>query len=348
MREPTPPSDPHLEDSPGHHSVAAEEIAERIQIEVHLDPDDEAKAKRELREALAESPRRIPTRFLYDDRGSELFERICELPEYYPTRTEAAILERSADAIVAVTGAQELVEIGSGAATKTPILLSAMERAGKLQLYVPLDVSEGIVRRSSRQLAERYPGMEIRGVVGDFMRHLEEIPSGRRRLFAFLGGTIGNLTRDAAAEFLGTVGREMEPGDHLLLGTDLIKEVGRIEAAYNDAQGVTAAFNLNILRVVNDFVGGDFDPVHFHHRAFFEPEEKRIEMRLVVEEDHTVHLPGIDTELELAAGEELLTEISTKYDRERIEALLEASGFTLRELYTDAERLFALSLAQPR
>lgn len=321
-------------------------VSDRITIDVHLDPAAEDEALAALREALAETPRRIPSRFFYDDLGSELFERITELPEYYQTRTEAALLRESADDIVRASGAEELVELGSGAAVKTRILLDAMERADQLLLYVPMDVSEGTVRRSALELAERYPKLQVHGVVGDFLLHLEEIPAGGRRLVIFLGGTIGNFTPAAAREFLALVGDRMSPGDAFLLGTDRIKPVARVEAAYNDGAGVTAEFNLNILRVVNRLVDGDFDPSRFAHRAFYNPDHHWIELRLVSRVDQTVHLPRLGLELQIAAGEELLTEISTKYDEERAAKLLTEAGFEVLRWYTDAEELFGLTLAR--
>lgn len=318
----------------------------RIRLDVHLDPDGGARDLRELRQALLETPRRIPSRFFYDDRGSELFERICELPEYYQTRTEAALLHRTADRIAEASGAEELVEIGSGAATKTRILLDAMERAGRLLMYVPLDVSEGIVRRTARELAEEYPRLLVHGVVGDFLHHLDEIPDGGRRLFVFLGGTIGNLRPEPARRLLADLRAAMSSGDGFLLGTDRIKDAARLEAAYNDSAGVTAEFNRNILRVVNRLTGGDLDPSRFRHRAFWSREHQRIEMRLVSTAPQRVELPDLDLVFELAEGEEILTEISTKYDRPKAEALLAGAGFEMLEWYTDEEDLFALSLAR--
>lgn len=321
-------------------------VPDRSTIDVHLNPAAREEGLEALAKALRETPRRLPSRFFYDDRGSDLFEQITELPEYYQTRTEAALLRESADDIVRTSGAQELVELGSGAATKTRILLDAMQRADQLLLYVPMDVSEGAVRRSARELAERYPNLQVHGVVGDFLLHLEEIPDGGRRLVIFLGGTIGNFNRPAARDFLATVHDQMSPGDWLLLGTDRIKDVDRVEAAYNDSRGVTAEFNLNILRVVNRLADADFDPALFRHRAFYNPERHWIEMRLVSQAAQTVRLPRIGLELEIAEGEELLTEISTKYHREHAESLLAEAGFEVERWYTDAEDLFGLTLAR--
>jgi L-histidine N-alpha-methyltransferase len=322
------------------------ETASTVRIDVY---DGEARAAselEELRQALLRSPREIPAKFLYDDYGSELFERITELPEYYQTRTERKLLTAIADRVVAVTRAEELVEIGAGAATKTRVLLDAMQRAGTLRLYVPVDVAEGTMRRVAEELVAEYPGLAVHGVVGDFMTQLEAIPEGGRRLVIFLGSTIGNLLPAEAERFLRRLHRQMAPGDHFLLGVDLVKPVDRLEAAYNDSAGVTAEFNRNILRVVNRMTGGDFDPEAFRHRAFYDRAHDWIDVRLVSERDQRVHLPALGLEFEVRQSEEIHTEISAKYDRERTEALLTKSGFEPLEWYTDPERLFGLSLAK--
>ncbi len=317
-----------------------------IRIEVALSPQRPEEELAAIRAGLTANPRWISPRYFYDDRGSELFEAICELPEYYQTRTERKILADSADAIVAESGAGDLVELGSGASTKTRVLLDAIARAGRLRLYVPFDVSEGIVRRVVGELVGEYPGLRVHGVIGDFMTHLDRIPEGRNRLCIFLGGTIGNFRPPEAAAFLREVAAQLNPGEYFLLGTDLIKEVTRIEAAYDDAQGVTAEFNLNALRVLNRLLGGDFDLEGFEHHAFYRTERHRIEMWLRSVRAQTVHLPRIDLDLELAQGEEIRTEISTKYDRPMVEALLAGAGFTLTNWMTDPANLFALSLAR--
>jgi L-histidine Nalpha-methyltransferase len=321
-------------------------VAARIAVDVHARNGQDERDRAELRAALSRTPRQIPSRFFYDDRGSALFERICELPEYYQTRTEGALLATIADRVVAASGAEELVEIGSGAATKTRRLLDAMARAGTLKLYVPVDVAEGTVRRVAEELAREYPGLAVHGVVGDFMAHLGAIPEGGRRLAIFLGGTLGNLLPAEAHGFLAGLHAALAPGDHFLLGVDLVKPVARLEAAYNDAAGVTAEFNRNVLAVVNRVAGGDFDPGAFRHRAFYDRENHWIEMRLVAARAQRVHLPGLGLDLALAAGEEIQTEISTKYDRPRTEALLAAAGFEPIGWYTDPEPLFGLSLAR--
>jgi len=323
----------------------ADSAADRIRIDYHRDGRETHGFREELRASLTEVPRRIPPKYFYDRHGSELFEAITELPEYYPTRTERAILEARAGEIVRTSGASELVELGSGAATKTRVLLDAMAEAGTLDLYVPFDVSEAMVARVARELTQDYPTLRVHGVVADFLTHLGEIPEGGRRLAAFLGGTIGNLTPEEARCFLRQVSASLDPGDSLLLGTDLVKDPAVIEAAYNDAAGVTAEFNLNILRVVNELTGGDFEPAAFRHRAFYDRDLDRIEMRLVSLRRQAVHLPALDLAFTVEEGEEILTEISAKFDRRRVETLLVDTGFELTAWYTDPQDLFALSLA---
>jgi len=321
------------------------EIERRIHLDHPLERADRDAVLAELRDALTAAPRRLPSKYFYDDRGSALFERITELPEYYPTRSEAALLAAVADDVVRLSGARELVEIGSGAATKTRLLLDAMERAGQLHLYVPMDVSEGTVRRVAHELVAVYPTLSVHGVVGDFMSHLGDIPDPDERLVIFLGGTIGNLSPPEARRFLRELGTQMRRGEHLLLGVDRIKDRATLEAAYNDAAGVTAEFNLNILAVVNGVAGGDFDPARFRHAARWNEADHRIEMWLAATEAHRVHLDDLDLTLDLAAGEEILTEISTKYDRRLAGDLLADSGYALERWYSDDEERFALCLA---
>jgi len=315
-------------------------------LEFTVTPEDPDAVLRNLRARLERRPREIPARFFYDDAGSRLFERITELPEYYQTRTEEAILREQASDIVARTGAEELIELGSGAATKTRVLLDAMHAAGRLRRYIPFDVSDGIMRRVALELLEEYPELDVHAVVADFTEHLDGIPDGHGQLCIFLGGTIGNFAGPEARRFLGEVAGQLRPGGYLLLGTDLIKAPRRLEAAYNDAAGVTAAFNRNVLRVLNRKLDGDFDPEAFDHHAPYNAAEHRIEMWLRSRRRQRVQLPRIDLDFTLVEGEEILTEISVKYDRARVEALLAAAAFRLVEFYTDPESLFALTLAR--
>ncbi|HEX2162897.1 MAG TPA: L-histidine N(alpha)-methyltransferase [Thermoanaerobaculia bacterium] len=324
----------------------APDPAARIRIDQPLLERDPAERRAELVAALTASPRRIPPRYFYDDRGSALFERITELPEYYQTRAEAALLAAVADEVTAISGARTLVELGSGAATKTRLLLDAMERAGRLDLYVPVDVAAGTVRRTAQELIERYPRLLVHGVVGDFLRHLDIVPAGDgRRLVIFLGGTIGNLEPPEARAFLAAVAAVLRSGEWLLLGVDLIKDPARLLAAYNDAAGVTAAFNKNALAVVDRLLDADFDPDRFRHHAPWNAALHRIEMWLVAREAMRVRLGAAGVTLPLAAGEGILTEVSTKYDEALTRDLLAAGGFALDRWFVDPERLFGLALA---
>jgi L-histidine N-alpha-methyltransferase len=321
---------------------------ERIRVDVLPGPRREH-VLAEIRRGLLARPPRTNPKYFYDDRGSALFEAICELPEYYPTRTERALLAAVAGDVARRTGAAELAELGPGSALKTRLLLDALAARGHLRLFVPFDWSAGMVRRVAQELVREYPQLHVHAVVGDFVEQLDALPrSSGPRLVAFLGGTIGNFRPDEARRFLGGVASRMAAGEHLLLGTDLVKPTARLEAAYNDSAGVTAEFNLNVLRVLNDVAGADFVPERFAHRAFFDREQSWIEMRLVSQARQDVHLLALDLRLALAPGDEILTEISAKYDRPRVEHLLAASGFDLEAWYVDPENLFALSLARRR
>lgn len=295
----------------------------------------------EVREGLTRPLRELPPKLFYDSAGSELFDRITELPEYYPTRCEREILERRAAAIV--RGCDELVELGSGSSAKARVLLDT----GGIGRYVPVDVSESVVERSARELRATYAGLEVHGLIGDFHRDLVHLPPGESRLFAFLGGTIGNLHPDERARFLSMLRDLMGPGDRLLLGTDLVKDTAVLEAAYNDSLGVTAAFNRNALRVLNRELDGDFDPDRFEHVAFFDEDEAWIEMRLRAREAQTARVERADLDVELEAGEDIRTEISAKFTPQTIEAALAEGGLELGELWTDSGGRFALSLSAP-
>jgi L-histidine N-alpha-methyltransferase len=321
----------------------------RVRVDTHLDPAAPTALADDVLDGLTRPFKELPPKHLYDERGSELFDAICELPEYYPTRTERAILEARAADLVARTGAGELVELGSGMAVKTRVLLDAMRDAGTLRRYVPFDVDPSVVHRCADELAADYPGLAVHGVVGDFERHLGCIPPpepGVRRIVGFLGGTIGNFLPGARRGFLRELGAMLGADDHLLLGTDLVKDVDVLEAAYDDAAGVTAEFNRNVLDVVNRELGADFDPGLFDHVAFFDPQHEWIEMRLRARRGHTVRVGALDLEVTFERGEELRTEISTKFTRERLEADLEAADLELEALLTDPGGLFALSLSR--
>ena len=320
-----------------------------IAIDVHLDADAAATMARDVRLGLCAYPKELAPKYFYDDRGSRLFEQITELDEYYPTRAEREILaDRSAE-ILAVAGRPgTLIELGSGSAAKTRHLLDAMSAEGVLDTYVPVDISEEITQRTAAQLVGEYPGLSVRGLVCDFERDLERIPDhGHPRLLAFLGGTIGNLYPRPRQEFLERIAGLLGPNDHLLLGTDLIKDTARLEAAYNDAAGVTAEFNKNVLAVLNNELGAEFDLEAFEHVARYDEEAERMDIRLRSLADQEVRRDGLDLEVSFAAGEEMRTEISTKFTRERLESVYAGAGMELRGWFTDAGGDYALSLASP-
>jgi L-histidine N-alpha-methyltransferase len=300
----------------------------------------------DVRDGLRRELKELPPKYFYDARGSRLFDRITTLPEYYPTRCERAILNRFAPQMV--EGCDELIELGSGTASKTRALLYAMAGAGQLNRYVPFDVDESVVQACAIELVELYPGLRVHGVVGDFERDLERLPEGQRRLFAFLGGTIGNLYPEERAAFLGRLRSIMEPDDCLAIGTDLIKDREVLEAAYNDSEGITAEFNRNVLRVVNDGLDADFDPDAFDHVAFFDEAQSWIEMRLRANGAQRVTIDGADLDVEFADGEEIRTEISAKFSRDAVEDELVAAGLRLDDFFTDDGGLFAVALASPR
>ena len=319
-------------------------------VDVHVGDGTHRTLHEDVLDGLTRPAKELPPKHLYDERGSELFDRICELPEYYPTRAERAILTERAGAIVAATGMAELVELGSGTAAKTRVLLDAGRRAGTLRRYVPFDVAEQMVRDTVRTLAADYPGLALHGIVGDFERHLGEIPPpepGCPRVVAFLGGTIGNFLPGSRRRFLRELAALLGPEDFLLLGTDLVKDADVLEAAYDDGAGVTAAFNLNVLTILNRELGADFPVDRFEHVAFYDPERRWIELRLRARRACTVRLPAIDLEVSFRRGEEIRTEISAKFTRERLEGDLAAAGLELAEWLTDGEELFALTLARP-
>jgi len=305
----------------------------------------------EVLDGLTRPCKELSPKHLYDARGADLFDRICELPEYYPTRAERAILEARADAIASSTGAGELVELGSGSAAKTRLLLDAMRRTGALRRYVPFDVSEEQLRATAEALDGDYPELEVEGIAGDFEWDLDRIPlpsPGEPRIVAFLGGTIGNFLPGSRRRFHRALAALLGPEDHLLIGTDLVKDPAILEAAYDDAAGVTAEFNLNLLAVLNRELGADFDRAKFEHVAVFDREREWIEMRLRAREACRVRFAAVELEVGFAQGEEMRTEISAKFTRERVEREFAAAGLAIAEGYTDPDGLFALWLARRR
>ena len=300
----------------------------------------------EVRRGLTREPRELPSRYFYDARGSELFEEITRLPEYYPTRAEAAILERYAAEIVLLARPDVMVELGAGSCAKTRLLIDEALRRG-LREFVPLDISVAAVEDAVGELASTFPTLPVHGLVGDFRDQLEVITRRGSQLMLFLGSTIGNFDEPERVAFLRMVRSRMGPGDHLLLGVDLVKAEPVLHAAYNDSRGVTAAFNRNLLAVLNRELDADFDPSEFEHVAFYAAEGRRIEMHLRSRRDQTVRIPGADLVVALAAGEQIRTEISTKFTRESVSEELGAAGLCLLRWFTDPERRFGLALLQP-
>jgi L-histidine Nalpha-methyltransferase len=306
---------------------------------------------------LTASPKTLPPKWFYDAAGSELFEKITALPEYYPTRAEREILQAVAPQIAAASGAATLVELGSGSSEKTRLLIDALREAGTLRRYVPVDVSEQALLVAATALFSDYPGLEVSGVVSDFEEYVGLLNAGDDsagddgaegpRLVAFLGSTIGNLLPAQRASFLARIRSGLADGDALLLGTDLVKDPAVLVSAYDDEAGITAAFNKNVLSVLNHELGADFDPDAFEHVARWDAGQEWIEMRLRATSPQTVRLPAIDLTAEFAAGEEMRTEVSAKFRREGVARELAAAGFTLDRWWTDGHGRFGLSLARP-
>jgi len=317
-----------------------------LEVTVHLQPAEiESALLADVRAGLGSRPRRLSPRWLYDDRGSELFDAITRLPEYYPTLREREILIDRAAEIAALTKADTLVELGSGTSEKTGLLLEALERAGNLRRFIPLDVSEATLRAAAASIADAYPALTVQAVVGDFVHHAGRLPGGGRRLVAFLGGTIGNLEPSERASLLADLAGGLEPGDALLLGTDLVKDPARLVAAYDDGAGVTAEFNKNLLHMLNRELGANFASEYFEHVARWDPDQQWMEMRLRSTRTQSVTLPRLRLEIELRDGEEIRTEISAKFRKEVVDAELTAAGLDLAEWWTDPAGDYALSLS---
>ena len=317
------------------------------QVRIALADDRTSAMAAEVREGLSRRQKELPPKYFYDKRGSELFEKITRLPEYYLTRAERGLLQSHARDLIDAFRPRTLVELGAGSAAKTRLLLDAMRDVGCAEQYVPVDVSEGFLASTARQLRAEYPSLRVTPAVADIGSSLglpDRLP--RPVLFAFLGSTIGNFDAPAARALLGRIRQVMRPFDRLLLGADLRKKRRVVEAAYNDARGVTAAFNRNMLRVLNRELGADFDVASFGHRAFYSPERHRIEMHLVSSREQVVHIPQVG-EVRLASGETIRTEISCKYDRPSVRRLLRASRLRLQDWIADAG-CFALAVASPR
>jgi len=316
-------------------------------LATYLAADSAAQAlRRDVRDGLTATPKSLPPKWFYDSVGSDLFDQITRLPEYYPTRAEAQILRERSPEIAVASGADTLVELGSGTSEKTRMLLAALGERGQLRRFIPFDVDASVLRSAGAALENDYPGLEISAVCGDFEEHLGKIPRDGRRLIAFLGSTIGNLTPGPRAEFLSALSDSMSDGDTLLLGTDLVKDTGRLIQAYDDSAGVTARFNRNVLAVVNRELDADFDVDAFAHVALWNADERRIEMRLRADRAQRVRIGALDLTVDFADGEEMLTEVSSKFRPDDVAAELAAVGLTWTHWWTDPAGDFGLSLAE--
>ena len=329
--------------------MTPETTTDQIAIDVRFPAAGGSEMARDVRRGLTSSPKELSPKYFYDERGSQLFERITELPEYYPTRAERSILAQSSPEILSAAGEPgTLVELGSGSASKTRHLLDAMSGCGCLDTYAPVDISEEITQETAAALVGEYPGITIRGMVCDFEQDLERIPDGDgRRLVAFLGGTIGNLYPRARRAFLARLAALLGAEDRILLGTDLVKDTARLEAAYNDSEGVTSEFNKNVLTVLNRELGADFDLGAFEHVARYDALEARMDIRLRSLVEQVIRVDALDLNVRFRAGEEMRTEVSAKFTRPRLEEIYAASDLALDGWFTDAAGDYALSLARP-
>jgi L-histidine N-alpha-methyltransferase len=317
-----------------------------LSLSNYLAADSAAQAlRKDVRDGLAQTPKSLPPKWFYDSVGSDLFDKITRLPEYYPTRAEAQILRARSASIAAASGADTLVELGSGTSEKTRLLLDALRDSGSLRRFIPFDVDAGVLNAAGSAIQREYPGIEIDAVCGDFEEHLGKIPRIGTRLVVFLGSTIGNLTPGPRTDFLSALSDTLQPGDSLLLGTDLVKDVGRLVRAYDDSAGVTAQFNRNVLAVVNRELDADFDLDVFEHVARWNADEERIEMWLRATSTQRVRIAALDLDVDFAAGEEMLTEVSCKFRPDGVEAELAAAGLRRTHWWTDPAGDFGLSLS---
>lgn len=316
-----------------------------LRIERRLGGRRAAVLGEDVRRGLTAEPKTLPAKYFYDERGSRLFDAICDLPEYYLTRTEQALLETVAGELIGELEPIQIVELGSGASRKTRLLLDALTRHGRAASYVPIDVSGAMLRRSALALRRAYPSLRVHGIVGDYENDLARLPPAERRLLVFLGSTIGNFTPEEAHSFLRRLGRELSPGDFFLVGLDLVKPVEVLNAAYNDSLGITAAFNRNLLLVLNRELGADFNPGSFEHRAFYNAVEARIEMHLEARRAHDVSIAELGMTVRFAQGESIRTEISRKFTAATAAETLGAAGFRLCRWIVSPDGYFALALA---
>lgn len=338
--------------SSSYRSQAVSSLEERLQIEHLLDPTKpeaiELTSGKDVILGLSQTPKSLPPRYFYDDRGSQLFEQICQLPEYYLTRTETAILQQYADAIARMTGPCELVELGSGSAVKTRLLLNAYQKLGEPLHYTPIDVSAGILESSARDLLADYPSLHVTGLVSTYELALAKLPPTRlpNRMICFLGSTLGNLTPAECDQFFNQVKAALQPGEYFLLGFDLQKPKSLLEAAYNDAQGITAKFNLNMLHHLNWRFQGNFVPSQFEHWAFYNESLHQIEIYLKSLRTQIVQLRSLNLTIEFAEGETILSEISRKFNLDLMQQELNAQGLTPIQTWTDTNHWFGMLLCQ--
>ncbi|MBW4555450.1 MAG: L-histidine N(alpha)-methyltransferase [Trichormus sp. ATA11-4-KO1] len=330
--------------------ISQKNIEERLQIQRLVPTTRIVKSNvgSDVIKGLTQTPKTLPPAYFYDDRGSELFEQICELPEYYLTRTEMAILQQFAAEIAKITGACELVELGSGSSTKTRILLDAYQQLGYPLRYLPIDVSAGILESSARQLLADYPSLQVHALAGTYELALTkllptQLPS---RMIGFIGSTLGNLKSQECDIFFSQITNALQVGEYFLLGVDLQKPKHILEPAYNDRQGVTAAFNLNILEHLNQRFEGNFDTTQFEHWAFYHETENQIEMHLRSLRSQTVELRALSLTINFAVGETILTEISRKFDLKTIQQQLTTWGLVPLHVWTDPNQWFGLLLCQ--
>ena len=327
-------------------------LEDRLQIEYLVNADTLAETEKVLSQdvvsGLTKTPKSLPARYFYDDRGSQLFEQICELPEYYPTRTEAEILRKCSEEIARLTGPCEIVELGSGSSTKTRILLDAYQKLGLPLHYLPIDISGGILESSAQDLLVDYSNLHIHGLVSTYKLALAALKQASlpTRIICFIGSSLGNLSPEECDIFFSEIREALQPGEYLLLGIDLHKSKDILEPAYNDSQGVTAAFNLNMLQHLNRRFEGNFDQRKFEHLAFYNQKLHQIEMHLKSQEQQTVNLRALDLTVNLAAGETILTEISRKFELENMQKYLKAQSLITMQTWTDLQQRFGLILSK--
>ena len=315
----------------------------------YLDGEYKNDSGREIREGLSASQKYIPCKYFYDTRGSKLFKEICQLPEYYPTRTEISILRDIAPELMETFAHKDIVELGSGANLKIGIMLDAVDKSTRATLrYIPVDISQSVVIEASQDLLERYPELQVLGIIADFTSQLDVIPTERPLMFCFLGSTIGNMGEDETISFLQSISENMKPDDRLLVGFDMVKTRETVEVAYNDSMGVTAKFNKNILNVVNNGLNANFDSSHFDHLAFFNEDHDRIEMHLRANRDISVKLKAIDLEIEFKKGETIHTENSRKFTGKSIKDLATRAGLSIENWYSDPVGWFSLVVMMRR